>query len=127
MSDEGNVNGEIIDSPTVNSYVVGVMVAPPAPPNTPDSTAPSITSLDPSTGEAGAEPFVLHIHGSNIANDVTVWMGGVAVNTGYVSSTQVDTMVDAPSAAEGNTDVWIVDGGGTSNTVTFTFTAPTGP
>ena len=26
MSDEGNVNGEVIDSPTVNSYVVGVSI-----------------------------------------------------------------------------------------------------
>ena len=38
MSDEGNVNGEVIDSPTVNSYVVGVSIvegdtADPTPPN----------------------------------------------------------------------------------------------
>ena len=117
--------GDVINSPTVNAFVVGVEIVPPPPP--PPVLEPAITSLDTTSAAAGAEPFVLHIHGTNINDDVTVWMGGVAVNTGYVSDTHVDTMVDATSAAEGDTDVWIVDGGGTSNTVTFTFTAPAPP
>ena len=48
MSDEGNVNGEVIDSPTVNSYVVGVSIVE-------GETAPTAATA-PAPKSAGYDP-----------------------------------------------------------------------
>jgi hypothetical protein len=126
VSDEGSVNGEFVDSPTVNAYVVGVEVVPPPPGGYPPISPPVpavIDSLNPATVPAGARNFTLHIYGSMFDPSVTVWFDGVAVNTGYVNGAQVDTAVESTAIATArDIPVWIVDAGGESNHVALVVT-----
>lgn len=95
--------GEVIDSPTVNSYVVGVEVVPPTPPPPTDLGAPrpTITSLVPAKGLADQQ-FPLRITGTGFTEAVEVNVGGrPALETTYVSATQVDVDVDGRGIAVG--------------------------
>ena len=62
MSDDGNVNGEVIDSPTVNSYVVGVSIVEGETDPRPTTKGKTVTPTDPDPAEPDPEPEPSHRH-----------------------------------------------------------------
>lgn len=94
----------------------------------PQSPAPTITSLNPATGIAGGPAFTLTVNGSNfVSSSVVNWNGSPRATT-YVSATQVTAAITAADIATGGavnvTVVTPAPGGGTSNAVVFTIDNP---
>ena len=114
-----------VDSPTPNSYVVGVTLVPPSPPGSPEGTAPTITSIVPDTEVAGTPGVEISVFGDHFAEDAVIWFRGVAVGTNYENTGLVSTVVNIPAIA-GPVGCQVIDSGGTSNTVNFTVTASQG-
>lgn len=92
---------------------------------------PSITTLTPSSVVAGSGAFTLTVTGTNFINGSTVNINGVARTTTYVSATQLTSAILASDVATAGTPAVTVTnaspGGGTSNAVTLTVTAPSNP
>lgn len=63
---------------------------------TPPVTAPTVTSINPTTVTAGSAPLTLTINGTGFLSTTTVQVGGVADATTFVSGTQVTATVAAP-------------------------------
>jgi uncharacterized protein (TIGR03437 family) len=86
--------------------------------------APTISTLDPSSVQAGGSAFTLTVNGTNFSNGSTVQWNGLARQTSYVSSTQLNASISAGDIATGGTaSVTVVSmgpGGGTSNSLNFT-------
>lgn len=96
--------------------------------STPQNPVPTLTSLSPTTVVAGSQAFSLTLTGSNFIQGSAVNFGGNAKSTTYVSATQLTAAILASDiAAAGTPSVTVINpapGGGTSNAVTFTVTAP---
>lgn len=94
---------------TFDNVAVSNVVTPPLP--------PTITSLSPMSGAAGA---TVTITGTNFVSGATVSFGGTA-GTGVtvVSSTQITCT--APSHANGAVSVTVTTSAGTSSAATFTY------
>jgi hypothetical protein len=88
--------------------------------STPD---PSITSLAPNTGVAGAGPFTVGVTGMRFTLTSVVEADQVAVPTTYVSATQLTAELDPQTA--GSLSITVRNGGAggeESNAVLFTVT-----
>ena len=90
----------------------------------PSNPVPSITSLFPSSGTAGAAGFTLTINGTNFISSSTAQWNGTSRSTTYASGTQLTAAITAADIATGGTaSVTVVNpapGGGASPASTFT-------
>lgn len=91
--------------------------------------APSIASLLPSSTIATATAFPLQVNGSNFVPGSTVYFGGVAHATTFVSSSELTANILAADIDNGGTAVVFVfnplPGGGASTSVEFPVFTPT--
>jgi len=89
---------------------------------------PDLTSLAPSSADAGGPGFTLILTGRNFASDAVVRWGGSSRTTVFVSSTEVRAEISgADIAAVGTVDVQVQNpgpDGGTSNAVSFDVVPP---
>ncbi len=96
-----------------------------------NNPAPAITTLNPSTAQAGSGAFTLTVNGSNfVAGSVVRWNGSDRTTT-PVSGTQVTAAILGTDIATAGTATVTVfnplPGGGESAGVTFTITATNNP
>lgn len=86
--------------------------------------APSLTTLSPSSVNAGSYGFLLTVTGTDFISASTIEWNGVACVTTYLSDTQLEAEIpDTSVAASGSADVTVVNptpGGGVSQSMTFT-------
>lgn len=89
---------------------------------------PTVTSLSPSNTPAGGPTFTLTVTGTNFVNGSVVHWNGDSRTTTFVSNTQLNASITATDiAVPGTAFVGVLNpapGGGFSNEVTFTITAP---
>jgi len=93
--------------------------------------APALTSLSSDSAPVGGSAFTLTVTGANfLASSVVQWNGASRPTT-YVRSTQLQASIPATDIASvGTAQVSVVSpgpGGGTSNALAFTVTAPPRP
>ena len=92
---------------------------------------PTLTSLSPNTKTAGSGVFTLTVNGTNFINGSAVRWNGSNRTTAYVSATQLTAAIPASDVASvGTANVTVftgTPGGGTSNALTFSITAPNNP
>lgn len=93
-----------------------------------NSSAPAITTLNPTSANAGGANFTLTVNGTGFVNASTVqWNGGNRATT-FVSATQLTAAIPAADiAAAGTASITVVNpspGGGTSNTFPFSIVQP---
>ncbi len=88
-----------------------------------DNLVPTVTSLSPPSGTAGAAAQTLTINGTNFVSNSTVTYHAVAHTPTFLSSTQLTiTLSASDQATAGNYAVVVTNptpGGGASNSVTF--------
>ncbi len=98
---------------------------------TPDNPVPSVSSLNPSSSNAGDSGFGLVVNGSNFINGSVVRWNGVDRATTYVNSTSVTATIPATDiATAGSASVTVFNpapGGGASNGKTFAINGVTPP
>jgi trimeric autotransporter adhesin len=85
---------------------------------------PVITSLAPNATQAGGQDFTLTVNGSGFTSASTVYWANTALNTGFVSATQLTANVPASMYASLEWAPIPVNtsgpGAGTSNVLSFT-------
>jgi uncharacterized repeat protein (TIGR01451 family) len=93
------------------------------------SDVPTVTTLNPSSAVAGRPDLTLTVNGSGFVTDATVEWDGSTLATSFVNSSQLTAVVPAAAlATPGLATITVVNpepGGGDSNDVPFTITAPT--
>jgi len=101
------------------------MSTPVAPPANP---VPTASSLSPSSAVARGSAFTLTVTGSNFISSSVVRWNGADRTTTFVSATQLQASIPASDiGAAGTAQVTVFNpapGGGTSNALTFTTSAP---
>ena len=89
-----------------------------------NNPTPSITTLSPSSANAGAAAQTLTINGANFVSNSTVTYNAASHAATYVSATQLTIQLSASDQATAGTFAVVVTnpspGGGTSNPVNFT-------
>jgi hypothetical protein len=99
-----------VTSAGLNSNSLNFTVSPP----------PSISSISPTSANAGGAAFTLTVNGSNFGADSTVNFNGTALTTTVVNGGQATASVPASLiATPGTVPVNLTTGGVTSNSVTF--------
>jgi hypothetical protein len=89
------------------------------------STPPGLTSLSVNMAAEGSESFVLAANGSGFVSGATIDWIGTALDTTFVSSSQLQATVPAADLAEeGTASITVVAPQGTSGSLTFTITDP---
>ncbi|HXE74721.1 MAG TPA: IPT/TIG domain-containing protein [Candidatus Xenobia bacterium] len=90
--------------------------------------APTLTSISPTSAQAGGPPFILTASGSNFTSASKVHWNGTERTTTFVSETQLTATIPASDIAVGGTATVTVftpaPGGGTSAGQTFTINNP---
>ena len=93
-----------------------------------NNPTPTITTLSPSSADAGAAAQTLTINGTNFVSNSTVTYNGVSHTATYVSATQLTIPLSAGDQATAGTLAVVVTnpspGGGASNSVNFTVDNP---
>lgn len=119
-----------------NAGTAQVTVQNPAPgggtsnalPFTINNPAPTITSLNPTSVQAGNGAFTLTVNGTGFVNGSLVRWNGSTRTTSFVSATQLTAQITvADIASAGTAQITVVNGtpgGGTSNAVAFTIAQP---
>ena len=84
--------------------------------------APFISGLSPNSVSAGAPSFTMTVNGSNFVSGSSVLWNGSALQTNFVSTTQLTAIVPAGLVASpGSASVSVLNfGGANSNSATFT-------
>ncbi|MBI2524427.1 MAG: hypothetical protein HYV93_00430, partial [Candidatus Rokubacteria bacterium] len=89
---------------------------------------PVLASLTPTSAAQGGGAFTLAVNGSNFVSTSVVRWNGADRPTTYVSATQLEAAIPASDlSTQGTAAVTVftpAPGGGTSNALTFTITAP---
>ena len=87
-----------------------------------NAAAPTITSISPTSGNAGRSAFTLTVNGANyVSGSSTVNWNGSARTTTYVSQTQLTAAITAADVATAGTfPVTVTTPGGTSGPTNFT-------
>jgi predicted outer membrane repeat protein len=89
---------------------------------------PALISLSPASAAAGSSAFKLIVNGASFVPGAVISIGPNAHTTTFVNNTQLTTMIAASEiTSAGQVDVTVANpapGGGTSNAVKFTITAP---
>jgi uncharacterized protein (TIGR03437 family) len=100
----------------------------------PPNPVPTITSLNPSSVNAGNGAFTLSLSGANFVNGALVRWNGSDRTTTFVSSTQLTAAIPASDTVSNGTATITVfnplstgGGGGLSNAVTFTINVTPNP
>jgi uncharacterized protein (TIGR03437 family) len=91
------------------------------------SVPPGLSSLSPSSAAAGGSALTLTVNGSGFVTGSIVYWNNSALATSYVSTGQLSATVPANFiASQGTASVTVLNpsGGGASNALTFTVTAP---
>lgn len=92
---------------------------------------PRISSLDPTSVEAGSAAFTLTVNGTSFVSNSVVRFSGVELPTTFVSDTKLTAQVSAENIANaGSVLVSVmnpVPGGGSSNNFLFTISVPPNP
>lgn len=101
-------------------------------PGSAHAQAPTITSISPSTVEAGGTGFTLTVNGTGFVNGSLVEVNGTARATSFVSATQLTAGILAADIAAPGTDQinvlnQVVGGGGTSAPFPLVVAAPGTP
>jgi 6-phosphogluconolactonase (cycloisomerase 2 family) len=111
------------------SFSNGVLLAISNGPAGSSNPGPMIASLSPSSITAGSAGFTLQVNGANFVPGATVYFGGQARNTTFVSATQLNADILSADLANGGTAVVFVfnplPGGGASTSVGFSVFNPT--
>lgn len=98
-----------------------------APPTT-TNPSPMISTLAPPSTIATANPFTLQVNGSNFVPGATVYFGGQARSTTFVSASQLNVGIIGGDVDNGGTAVVFVfnpaPGGGASTSVEFPVSSP---
>ncbi len=91
-----------------------------------NGTAPTVSSLSPSSTTAGGAAFTLTVNGGNFVNGASVRWNGAARTSTFVSATQLTAAIAAADiAASGTAQVTVANpDGGVSNASTFTISNP---
>jgi len=93
-----------------------------------NNPTPTITTLSPSSADAGAAAQTLTINGTNFVSNSTVTYNAAAHTATYVSATQLTIQLSAGDQATPGTFAVVVSnptpGGGASNSVNFTVDNP---
>jgi hypothetical protein len=96
-----------------------------------NNPVPSITTLTPSSAQAGDPAFTLTVDGADFVNGAVVQWNGADRTTTFVSSTQLTAEIPAGDiAAVGTAQVQVANpapGGGVSNVLDFTISAGPNP
>lgn len=96
--------------------------------NAPPNPVPAVTTINPSTVNAGGAAFVLTVNGSNFVPASVVQLNGAARPTTFVNSGQLTAQIPATDIElSGTAAIRVVSpapGGGTSNEVTLTIINP---
>src|SRR5690606_5012825 len=100
---------------------------------TPQKPTPAITSLDPSSAEAGADAFTLTVHGTNflpgthVDASVVRWDGSDRATT-YISDTELQAAILATDVeSEGTASVTVANGSRVSDPAVFTIAGEIDP
>jgi Bacterial Ig-like domain (group 3)/FG-GAP-like repeat len=92
---------------------------------------PTITNISPANAAAGSGAFTLTVTGTNFVSNSSVLFNGAPRTTTFISSTQLTAAILATDITSTGTPPVVVTnptpGGGSSNSVTFTITAPSNP
>lgn len=119
--DGGFPNGDVLDTPTVNSYVVGVEVVPPTPP-LPSQMAPLLSALEPAEVHIPAGVFTLTCIGGGFNSTAVVYSASTPWPTTFVNGTTITARIDATRVTTPRTRaVTVHTNNGTSNEQTLTF------
>ncbi|MCI0387960.1 MAG: IPT/TIG domain-containing protein [Acidobacteria bacterium] len=98
-------------------------------PLTVNNPAPQITSISPNTAPAGSPEITMVVNGGGFVQASVVRFAGLALQTTFVTSSQLTALIPAGLLTSGaSVSVTVVNpppGGGTSNAVAFTITNPT--
>src|SRR2546428_10107691 len=90
--------------------------------------APSVSSLSPSSANAGGAGFSLTVNGTGFVDGFVIRVDGLDRTTTFVDATQLSTTINATEiAAAGSFAVTVFDpdpSGGESNSLTFTINNP---
>ena len=93
----------------------------------PQNPVPSLSSIAPTSANAGGAAFTLTVNGTSFLSTSTVNWNGSGRTTTEVSDTQLTAAITAADiAAAGTAQITVVNpspGGGTSNSLDFTITA----
>jgi hypothetical protein len=93
-----------------------------------NNPTPSLSSLSPSSANAGSANLTLTVTGNNFVSSSVVRWNGSSRATTFVSSTQLQAAITSPDLAMGGSFPVTVytppNGGGTSNSLTFAVIAP---
>jgi trimeric autotransporter adhesin len=99
---------------------------PAAPPTT--NTAPTITSVTPTSASAGGASLTIDVKGSGFVAASTLQWNGAALSTIYISATELSANLPASDLANGTTaELTVVntgEGGGTSAAAPFVVNNP---
>ena len=91
----------------------------------PATLAPTVASLSPASAVPGGPAFTLTVAGSGFAANSKVQWNGAALNTTFVSATQLTAAVPAALIAIGGTiSITVTGDGGTSNALDFPISPP---
>jgi hypothetical protein len=97
-------------------------------PPPPDNPVPSLTSISPTSAEAGGDAFTLTANGSNFISGSEIRWDGASRATAFVSDTQLTAAIPASDiAASGTVQVTVFNpspGGGTSSGQMFSIDNP---
>lgn len=108
------VGAGLFSSSTSNSVTINVGVPNPA---------PVLNALSPAFTSAGAAAFTLTVNGSGFMDGSTIYWGSTALNTQFVSASQLTAQVQSAQIAPAGIAAVTVEtpapGGGTSNTMRF--------
>lgn len=100
---------------------------PPAAPQT-TNTAPTITSVTPTSASAGGAALTIDVKGVGFVAASTLQWNGTTLSTSYISATELSANLPASDLANGTTaEVTVVNtgsGGGTSATAPFVVNNP---
>ena len=87
------------------------------------NTAPTLTSLSPSSVNAGSSGFILTLNGTNFTPASMIQWNGTAILTTYLSETQLEAQIPSSAlAAPGFAELTVLNpapGGGTSTPIIF--------
>jgi hypothetical protein len=91
---------------------------------------PAITSLNPASTQSGGEDFTLTVNGSDFVDGAVVQWNGAARTTTFIDETQLSAQINAADlTSQGSASITVLNptpGGGVSNAVQFSITAPAG-
>jgi hypothetical protein len=109
--------GLVFASPSVNFAITGKT-----------ASSPAVGGLSPSSATAESPDLQVLVKGTGFVPTSTVLWNSLPVATAYLSASQVMALIPAADlASQGSADISVMTpapGGGTSNTSTFTISAP---